>query len=136
MEIRESIIRSLKQHSLKVTPQRIAIMEYLSGTKAHPTAENIRAALEKTFPSLSFATIYNTLEMLVETKLVSRLKISEESRINYDFFTDPHHHFYCRICGKVLDVHISCDVARKREVDGHCIEEVHGYFKGVCSQCR
>ena len=136
METREPIINALKKNGLKVTPQRIAIMELLAQSKDHPSAEIIRQELARTFPSLSLATIYNTLEMLVTHKLVLKLKISEDSSVNYDFNTSPHHHLYCRSCGRVIDIHLSCDVAKRGEVDGHSIEEVHGYFKGQCASCR
>lgn len=136
MSIKSEIIESIKSRGMKVTPQRIAVMEFLAKSKEHPTAEVIRASLEKTFPSLSVATIYNTLEMLADTGQVMKLKISDDNKVNYDYNTEPHHHFYCKECGSVLDVDIPCSIAATRQVDGHYVEEVHGYFKGICKQCR
>lgn len=132
---KNDIITIIKDKHLKVTPQRVAIMESLMNSDLHPTAEQIMNGLKKTFPTISLATVYNTLEVLEKNALLVKLKISDDNCVNYDQNTKMHHHFYCKDCGKIYDVDISCDVMRHKECSGHRVEEVHGYFKGICRDC-
>ena len=44
-------------------------------------------------------------------------------------------HFLCKACGDIIDIEIECPNAKRIEAGGHRIDEVHGYFKGVCSSC-
>jgi Fe2+ or Zn2+ uptake regulation protein len=46
-----------------------------------------------------------------------------------------HHHFYCKKCGKILDIDLSCPNIEKMSEFGHKVEEVHGYIKGICNKC-
>jgi Fe2+ or Zn2+ uptake regulation protein len=129
------IIKNLKEKGVKVTPQRIAIIDFLEKNKVHPTAEEVYENVSKTFPTISLATIYNTLEKLEEMGEVKKLKISDENKVNYEAILDPHHHFYCKECKRIFDVDIKCSFSVLKEVDGNKIEEIHGYFKGICKNC-
>ena len=93
--MKEEKIAFYKSLGLKLTPQRLAILEYLEGNKNHPSAEDIYKALKPRFPSMSFATVYNTLEILVKKGVIKELNI-ESSRKRFDPFTHPHHHFFCK----------------------------------------
>ncbi len=127
-------MRTLKENGLKVTPQRLEILRYLDTHRTHPTAEGIYTDLKKQNPSLSKTTIYNNLQLLGERGLVHKLTISG-SELRFDGDISPHHHFLCKVCGKVFDIDIACHNAKKVEAGGHRVHEVHGYFKGVCKEC-
>jgi Fur family peroxide stress response transcriptional regulator len=135
MAKKESIILKLRQKGVKVTPQRIAIINYLEDFKNHPTAEDIYHAIIKNYPAISLATVYNTLEKLEEIDEITKLKISDDNKVNYEYDQSPHHHFYCKACKKIFDIHVECEISKKQNFDGHKIEEVHGYFKGLCKNC-
>ncbi len=135
MNKKESIILKLKQKGVKVTPQRIAIINYLEEVKDHPTAEDIYLAIIKNYPTISLATVYNTLDKLEEINEITKLKISEDNKVNYEYDSLPHHHFYCKDCKKIFDIDVACEFSKKQYFDGHKIEEVHGYFKGLCKNC-
>ncbi len=119
----------------KRTPQRLAILEYLEGNTAHPSAETIYQAVAKKYRSMSFATVYNTLNTLVAAGAVRDLTIDPERR-RYDPNTSPHHHLLCLACRKVVDVpeqipaEVPGSIADKYTVVGHHIE-----FYGYCSLC-
>ncbi len=119
---------------LKPTFQRLRILEYLQKHNNHPTVEMIYEYLVKEIPTISKTTIYNTLNALVEKGIVCAITITG-TEIRYDFKTFPHHHFLCRRCGKVIDIDIECPYVKKGQIDGHKIEELHGYFKGICKEC-
>lgn len=130
----DKYVEILKANGLKVTPQRLEILRYISTHKDHPTAEEIYSALKNSNPSLSKTTVYNTLQNLEGHGIVHSLSISG-SEARFDSVINPHHHFLCKSCGTIIDIDIECPNARRMEAGGHRIDEVHGYFKGVCRRC-
>lgn len=131
----EKYVKILKDNALKVTSQRLEIMNYLDTHKTHPTADEIFSALKKMNPSLSRTTVYNSLEVLKKQGIIQTLTITG-SQYRYDFETNMHHHFLCRQCKKIIDIDIECPNIDKVIQGGHKVEEVHGYFKGICRDCR
>ncbi|QJA05620.1 transcriptional repressor [Thermosulfurimonas marina] len=128
-------IEEIRHLGLKITPQRLAILEYLEGNLSHPTAEDIYRHVQKNFPSISFATVYNTLEALKEKGLVRELYV-EGTKKRFDPNPRPHHHFYCTSCGSILDVHeeIPLKIPQKLQKKA-VIEEYTILFTGTCSKC-
>ena len=125
----------LKEHGLKITPQRLEILKYLDLHRTHPTVDEIYSALKKIHPSLSKTTVYNSVQILKKNNVIQSLTISS-SELRYDFKQETHHHFLCTRCGNIIDIDISCPNAQKKVHGGHLVEEVHGYFKGICYTCR
>lgn len=125
----------LTKIDLKPTYQRIKVLEYLNKhMNSHPTVEMIYEALSTNIPAMSMTTIYNTLNAFLEKGLVSAVTITG-TEIRYDFNTSPHHHFLCKKCGRIIDIDIKCPIAEKKQTHNHKVEEVHGYFKGLCKDC-
>ena len=120
----------------KRTPQRLAILEHLDGNKSHPSADEIFRVVAKKNPSMSFATVYNTLNTLVDTGAVRELTIDPD-RKRYDPDTSAHHHLICLDCKKIVDipgdvaVEVPRGVTKDFTVTGNHIE-----FYGVCAPCR
>jgi Fe2+ or Zn2+ uptake regulation protein len=111
------------------------ILDYLQKHKTeHLTVEKIYSTLSGEMPMLSMTTVYNTLSSFLKVGLVSAITITG-TEVRYDFLTNPHHHFLCRMCGQIFDVDVQCPVAERKSMKGYCIEEVHGYFKGLCKEC-
>jgi Fe2+ or Zn2+ uptake regulation protein len=130
----EKYVTILKQNQLKITPQRLAVMKYLDENRTHPTADRIYIDLKEKNPALSKTTVYNSVETLKEHGIIQSLTISgSESR--YDFENKMHHHFLCKKCGTIIDIDIKCPNIGKIIESGHNVEEVHGYFKGICKKC-
>lgn len=130
----EKYIKLLKEHNLKITPQRLEIMRYLDEHMTHPDAETIYTDLKKNNPSLSRTTVYNALDTLNKVNILHILTISETER-RYDFKSGHHHHFLCRECNSIIDIEIECPFLEKMLTGEHKVEQVHGYFKGVCKNC-
>ena len=114
--------------------KRLEILKYLDEHRIHPTADQIYTGLKEKNPSLSKTTVYNSLEILIEHSLIQSLTICS-SELRYEFKHNMHHHFLCRNCGKIIDIDINCPNIEKVRSYGHEIEEVHGYFKGICKNC-
>ncbi len=134
------MLRKLRQKGaikgFKRTPQRLAILDYLTGNTSHPSAEDIFNAVGKKNPSLSFATVYNTVNTLVKAGAIRELTIDPD-RKRYDPDTSAHHHLICRRCKHVFDilddipVVMPASLAKEFTVTGNHIE-----FYGECSVCR
>jgi Fe2+ or Zn2+ uptake regulation protein len=131
----EKYVKILKEHSIKITSQRLEILKYLNEHHTHPDVEEIYSELKKKHPSLSRTTVYNSLEILKKNKIVQSLTISG-SELRYDVEESLHHHFLCKKCGAILDISITCPNMNCILDGGHRVEEVHGYFKGICKNCQ
>jgi Fur family peroxide stress response transcriptional regulator len=125
----------LAGHGIKPTFQRLTILGAVADNRTHPTIRALHAALVGEIPTLSKTTLYSTLELFAAKGLVRALTI-DPAEVRYDGIPTPHHHFYCTACGRIMDIEISCVNSRAGEIHGHRIDEVHGYFKGVCRDCR
>ena len=123
-----------KENNLKITPQRLTILKYLDTHRMHPTADEIYSSLKKSIPSLSKTTVYNSLDILKKYGLIQALTICG-SEHRYDINHGMHHHFLCKKCGNIIDIDIACPNINKTLEMGHRIDEVHGYFKGICKNC-
>ena len=124
----------LRDRELTPTPQRIAILEHVQKRTDHPTAEEIHQELRLNFPSLSRATVYNTLELLWKLGEIQQLTITSK-KARYDPNPKPHHHFFCWSCERVLDIEVSCPTADSGWVEGNKVEAVQACFYGTCSHC-
>lgn len=92
----------LRGAGLRATPQRLAILRFLKGTKAHPSPEMVYRELKPQFPGLSLNTVYQTLHALESVGLLRRISM-EENVYRFDADVSPHVHLICRRCGKVED---------------------------------
>ncbi|OPX18299.1 hypothetical protein BXT86_01990 [candidate division WOR-3 bacterium 4484_100] len=132
----EKLKTELIARGLKPTFQRLKVLEYLKQNKTHPTAEIIYEHLSRKIPTMSITTIYNTLNIFLKKGLLSAITITGKE-IRYDYNSSPHHHFLCTHCGRIIDINLTCPYTdgKKKVIAGHRIEEVHGYFKGICKDC-
>ena len=127
-------MKILKENDLKITSQRLIVLQYLDENCTHPTADQIYSDLKTNNPSLSKTTVYNALDALQKHGIIQAITISG-SELRYDISYGMHHHFYCKKCGKIVDIDISCPNIKKMSEYGHKVEEVHGYIKGICKEC-
>lgn len=89
----EEIIVKLNEKGLKVTPQRIVVLEAIVNLNNHPTADQIIEYIRKNHPNISVATVYKILEVLAVNGLVNKVK-TEKDIMRYDAIMDSHHHIY------------------------------------------
>jgi Fur family peroxide stress response transcriptional regulator len=120
----------------KRTPQRLSILEHLDGNTSHPSADDIYRVVAKKNPSMSFATVYNTLNTLVQAGAVRELTIDPD-RKRYDPDISAHHHLICLECKKVADIpgDIPVDIPRGVARD-YAILGSHIEFYGLCATCK
>jgi Fur family peroxide stress response transcriptional regulator len=136
-ELIESFRDRCKQHSLNITPQRVAIYEELMKSKDHPDSEDIFERVKIGFPDMSLDTVYRTLSKFAEIGLVHLVEGYGESK-RYDPDTNKHHHFRCQKCNKIVDFHdvdydnlrISRAIRKKFRVTN-----VKVVLEGTCDEC-
>src|SRR5882724_7695208 len=136
----ESMLSDLKRAGLKLTPQRIAIVREIAGDLTHPTAQDLFERLRPSFPTMSFATVYNTLDTLASAGLSGTLRLGNAAR--FDPNTSPHHHAVCDRCGAINDVPAetmapkASTVRKLRKVaGGFAVRAVERVYRGLCSTC-
>lgn len=123
----------LKAAGIRQSQQRIAILCYLMTHETHPDAEAIYNALHPDYPTMSLATVYNTVKALAEARAIRTLVIDKDT-IRYDFTTTPHSHFRCRHCGKIVDLPLTLTDMRIGRQEFH-IETIDVFYQGLCKDC-
>jgi len=121
----------------KVTPQRVAIFEYLEGNTTHPSAQRIYDDLVPAHPTLSFTTVYRTLQVLVEMGEVLELALGGERR-HYDPNVDCHVHVVCGRCGRIEDVPELAEGLPEAPAwvrRGYRLDRTTVTFEGTCTDC-
>ena len=130
------ILDYFAQHGVKPSMQRMAVMKYLLTHRTHPTVDEIYNDVVQEIPTLSKATVYNTLRLLVKQGAALQITINEQCTC-YDGDITPHAHFFCRNCGRVYDMPLNWqDISEMADVPaGFKVDEAALYFRGLCSNC-
>ncbi|HXF66764.1 MAG TPA: Fur family transcriptional regulator [Burkholderiales bacterium] len=100
---REAVVELLRRHHINPTHQRIEIAHALFTRGEHLSADQILALVNGRHPETSKATVYNTLNLFLEKKLIREV-IVDPNRVFYDPNTEPHHHFYNVDTGELTDI--------------------------------
>ena len=98
----EEFRNKLIEKRLKVTPQRIAILEAIVKLNNHPTADNIIEYIRKNYPNVATATVYKVLDALVSSGLIKKVK-TERDIMRYDAIMESHHHLYSSESDRIED---------------------------------
>jgi len=98
----DQLISILRDGGHKVTPQRLAICNYVLSSKEHPTAEQIHSRMIEKHPTISLTTIYHTLDLLKELNLVHELSLDDHTS-RFDPNTSVHVNVICQKCNKIQD---------------------------------
>lgn len=134
----KKIMDEFKALELKLTPQRLAILGLiLDKPGRHPSAEEIFSKVKEDYPSISLATVYNTLDVLTKKGRLVEITIDSKKK-HYESNLDPHHHIVCTCCGKIGDVWDE-ELIKKLPVSDVGDFEVRGWhinFSGICKDCR
>ncbi len=125
----------LEKNNIKPTYQRLQILKLFETEKSHLTADEIYMKLALENPSLSKATIYNTLSIFTEHDLLNELVISKgESR--YDIAKGFHGHFVCKKCKGIYDFDVELPDLEVKELEGFEITVKNLTYYGVCANCK
>jgi Fur family peroxide stress response transcriptional regulator len=121
----------------KRSVQRDRILTRLRESDSHPTAAELHRCLLPEMPALSLGTVYRNLEILVEAGEAESVPCSS-GPTRYDGCVEPHHHFNCECCGRILDVDLPLPrgLTRRLAADhGLRSKRVQITFHGLCPDC-
>ncbi len=139
MNSAEILTTHLKKAGMRLTPQRIAICRLLAESNDHPTAAMIYEHLRIQYPSLSLATVYNTLDALVGLGLVNALGHAGDGAVHFDADTSPHINLACISCHQIVDVASSQVAGLESEIShasGYQLLGVRMMYYGLCPSCQ
>ena len=130
----------LRKEGLKITPQRIAVLKEVIKDKGHRECEDIFLAIKRSKTYVSRATVYRTLDILVQNQFVRKLNLGDgkaryESKIN----SEHHDHLVCITCRKIVEfVDLDIEMLQEKIANKYQFSlkrHVHQLF-GICKECR
>jgi Fe2+ or Zn2+ uptake regulation protein len=131
------MLACVRASGLKMTPQRMAIVRELAADPTHPTAQELFERLRPALPTMSFATVYNTLDALAAAGLCASLSLSP-GPARFDPNMRAHHHAVCDRCGLVRDVDGDAPEPEREPSPrplGFQIRAVELIYRGLCAEC-
>ncbi|NKB66968.1 MAG: transcriptional repressor [Candidatus Latescibacteria bacterium] len=131
----QSASQRLRRAGYRITQQRLAVYAFLHGSGSHPTVEEIHATVKDAFPKISVATVYKSVESLVDVGLVKPIYLGHAAT-RYDASSQEHAHFRCIACSQIMDIPMdkspsTRDGLDRCEIIGSSVE-----FYGFCPGCR
>ena len=136
----DQIINRFREAGLKITPQRRSIFNMLKDNRNHPSAEDIYREILRIHPSISFTTVYKTLQTLRDMGEIQELTIDPE-RAHYDPETREHVHTFCRSCKCIGDLDEGMEgtysaSSTHRVPRDFEVHNVQVHMIGLCGNCR
>jgi Fur family iron response transcriptional regulator len=132
--VKRETLEALTEHGIQPSAQRVAVAAYVLYTTDHPSADQVWAEVKRSFPMLSRATVYNTLNLFTEKGLLRELVLAE-GKVVFDPKLDPHHHFLDEDTGEIVDVPWSAlDVRRVHSLSGFDVREYQVVMRGKKAQ--
>ena len=136
----DNFITLLRKEGHKITPQRIAVMEEIIKDKGHRESEDIYFAIKSRKTHVSRATVYRTLDILVQNNFVRKQNFGD-GRARYERKIDSlhHDHLICVVCGKITEF-VDLNIEKLQEeiaIKYHFSlqRHIHQLF-GICKECR
>ena len=126
----------LRESSIKVTPQRLAIVEELDG-HIHMSIEELYEAIKKKFPSISLATVYKNINAMMEKNFIHEVKVPGQ-KSKYELAKQPHSHVVCQKCGKVEDITLDLENVTQKaaNITKYQILQDALILSGICPTCK
>jgi len=121
----------LRAAGIQPTAQRLAICQYVLCQADHPTAEQVKLWVDDHFPKISLATVYNTLNTLVQAGLLRELRLSDRDSAVYDANVSEHFHFVDDATGRIWDLDSTAIDVQPRLADGFRVRQVDVVLRGT-----
>jgi len=138
MSLISGLAQQLRKAGYKLTPARLTVVEVLENSSEHLSHKQILDEGQKNYPKLSRATVYRTLDILVELRLVRPLYLNDPTQ-RFVSAAGGHHHLICMDCGTTIEFdHCTVDQLAQQlsdkfnfQIHSHLLE-----FQGMCGNCR
>lgn len=123
---------------LSLTRQREVVLQVIRGEHEHLTASEVFDKAKQLLPTISFATVYNSLRFLKEAGLIAEIGFGGGAS-RFDSMTSRHDHAICTKCGKLVDMEIDLPeeiVKFAAEFSKFKLESVELTLRGLCPECN
>jgi len=136
----EDIRNKFSGKGLKITPQRVVILEAIYKLNNHPTADNIIEYIRESHPNIATGTVYKVLETLVENGLIKKVT-TDKDIMRYDGIIENHHHLYCSECDLIEDYKdeeldkLLQNHFKNKNIKGFKIEDIVLQIRGTFNKC-
>ena len=136
----EQIREKLTDKGLKITPQRMSILEAIYTLNNHPTADNIIEYIRESHPNIATGTVYKVLDTLAENKIIKKVK-TDKDIMRYDGVIENHHHMYCSECDLIEDYvdkeldELLKEYFKKKNFAGFTLEDIVVQIRGTFDKC-
>jgi len=126
----------LKKHHLKITPQRVAILNNMHQF-GHIAVDELFIHVKKQFSSISLATLYKNIHVMLETSLIKEVNIPH-NKPKYEIIKEAHAHLLCTTCNSLEDIFIDTSslIQNMKEQSHFLIQESDLIFSGICTKCQ
>jgi len=126
----------LREHNLKVTPQRLGILSLMQRA-GHLNVEELFGLIKKQFSSISLATLYKNINAMLETNLITEIKIPQH-KSKYEIAKEPHIHLLCQQCNEFIDVSVNIDtLVDEASMKSHYqLMDSSIVLCGLCEKCQ
>ena len=130
-----NFVALLKDKGLTVTPQRVEIVNILS-TNRHINVDELYMLLHSSFPSISLATVYKNINIMLGKFLVSEVQIPNKKNV-YELIKEEHSHIACTKCDEILDLDLDISTLFKsaENTSGYSLDSSTIVFTGICPKC-
>ncbi len=136
----EDIRNKFAEKGLKVTPQRVVILEAIYKLNNHPAADNIIEYIRESHPNIATGTVYKVLETLIENGLIKKVT-TDKDIMRYDGIVEKHHHLYCTECDLIKDYmdeeldKLLQNYFKNKNIKGFKIEDIVLQIRGTFDKC-
>jgi len=133
-----TLLQALRAQGHRITPQRTVILEVIAHAERHLSAEEVFELAQARTPAVNIATVYRTLDLLVERGLASRADLCGKM-VYTTMRHGPHIHLVCRLCGHVTDAdhHLLLPLSQEIQAHYHFTPDLqHISMLGVCAACQ
>ncbi len=135
----QSYLQNLRKQGYRITPQREMIIEALAHSARHVTAEEVYAQVLQRTRAINIATVYRTLDLLVEKGLACRVGLQDGLVVYASSNHGPHLHLICRCCGKTIEARqelLEPIDEQLRQEHGFAADLQHLTIAGLCPDCQ
>ena len=135
--VEQKLLKELRGEGFRITPQRVAIIDYILDAKSRPTAEDIHQNILKTYPMTSLSTVYKTIELLKKKNMIRSTGLSEKTR--FELAKNDQINLICTVCGQIetiTDSALSNLESKAKRKTQFQITNSRFEFTGLCRHCK